>query len=125
MSRKRTKASIKKNCDKLMGQHIRSRGYCECCNNRDKAQLQWCHIKSRRYLSIRWDELNSLCLCAKCHRWFTDHPDLFTKWIDKLWPDRLDKLNKQFQVIYKMTLEDRLNIERNIKHEMANNKTSS
>ena len=112
---KRTEKSIKKSCDKLMSQFIRSRGYCENCGERDSSQLQWCHIKSRRYLSIRWELDNSLCLCAKCHRWYTDHPDLFTKWIERKFPGRLDRLNKKFQKKFKMTMEDRLEKEKELK----------
>lgn len=114
---KRTESSVKKSCDKLMSVLIRSRGRCENCGTRDN--LQWCHIKSRRYLSIRWNINNSLCLCSGCHRWFSDHPDLFTKWIDKNWPGRLDELNREFQKIFKMTLDDRLLIEQKLKDEKA------
>jgi len=48
-----------------------------------KDGLQWCHIISRRFLVIRWEMRNCLCLCAACHRWGTDNPMDWTLWLIK------------------------------------------
>ena len=37
-------------------------------------RLQWCHIYSRRYQSLRWHTLNSMMLCAGCHLWQHHNP---------------------------------------------------
>lgn len=65
--------------DKISGAKCRSLGYCEKCGS--TSWLQWCHIKSRKFQIIRWNPINHLCLCAKCHRWGHDEPDAFTRWI--------------------------------------------
>lgn len=43
--------------------------------------LQWCHIYSRRYLSVRWDPLNSVALCPKCHIAGHHSPLEFAEWV--------------------------------------------
>lgn len=51
-------------------------------------QMQWCHIKSRRYLATRWRPENALALCAAHHRWSHDNPDEFIPWWEREFPDR-------------------------------------
>jgi len=51
-------------------------------------QLQWMHIKSRRYLSTRWLPANSLAGCAAHHRWSHDNPDEFIEWWLRTYPER-------------------------------------
>lgn len=108
-----SKKTLKAKADKLAGQSCRARGYCESaawfgrnedpenpiwseqrrhqCSNR----LEWAHIKSRGYCSIRHDPKNCVCLCNICHRYFTQNPDEWKRFIDWLDPDRWDYLNKQ------------------------------
>ena len=64
--RKPSKKTLKARADKLFSAYIRSRGKCEWCGKSDDT-LQTAHIFSRRFLVTRWDELNALCLDAKCH----------------------------------------------------------
>jgi hypothetical protein len=57
----------------------RDKARCRRCNlerrlDGKSKQLQWCHVYSRRYTSLRWDLDNSLCLCAECHRWQHQNP---------------------------------------------------
>lgn len=60
-------------CDRLCGMIVRSRGACEVCGSTNV--LQWAHIVSRRYRSVRWDwKNNSLCLCSRCHCRYTWNP---------------------------------------------------
>lgn len=39
------------------------------------------HIHGRKHQATRYDPDNAVCLCAKCHYWFTDHPTEFTYWL--------------------------------------------
>ena len=99
--RKPNKSTLKRKLDKLAGEAIRSIGYCEAHAydkpNSCSTQLQWCHLKSRRYLVTRWDPLNAVCMCAACHRFFTDHPDHFRNFIEDKFPGRWDYLNAKFR----------------------------
>jgi DNA polymerase III alpha subunit len=62
----------KAKADRLFSQLIRSRGRCESCGS--TSYLQTAHVVSRRFSATRCDENNALCLCAKCHHHYTDHP---------------------------------------------------
>lgn len=73
---------------------IRSYGQCERCGK--KSNLQAAHIESRRFLSIRYDLENGLCLCAGCHMWAHAHPTQFTFWLEEyLGRDLLEELHKR------------------------------
>lgn len=69
----------KAKCDTLTSQIVRSIGHCERCGSTE--WLQCSHIVSRRYSATRCDLDNVQCLCAKCHRYFTDWPKEFSRWI--------------------------------------------
>lgn len=69
----------KAKCDVLFSQRIRSVGRCEKCGS--VLNLQCAHVISRRYAHVRTDERNAVCLCAKDHAYFTDHPVEFAAWI--------------------------------------------
>jgi hypothetical protein len=58
---------------------IRSIGYCEKCGTSEG--LTTSHIVGRRYSATRTDLKNSQCLCFSCHRYFTDWPKEFSRWI--------------------------------------------
>ena len=78
---------------KLHAQIIRSKGSCEKCGAGEQAFLQCAHIISRKYSWTRTDLDNAFCLCASCHRFFTDNPvefGIFT--IDKIGDDKFDEL---------------------------------
>ena len=57
---------------KLHAAIVRSRAGCESCGSSD--HLQCAHIISRKYSWTRTDLENAFCLCARCHRHFTDNP---------------------------------------------------
>jgi len=102
-----TKKSTKNKLDKIVGnwcRTIRNGGKCERCGSRgnNSRDIQWAHLKSRRYLSVRWSEDNCFCLCAKCHRWFTDNPDDFYKWIEKHHSEQYERLMTQFRAVNPM-----------------------
>jgi len=52
-------------------------------------KLQWCHVFSRRYHSVRWDPDNSLALCSGCHLWQHQNPTLASEWYAEKWTVRL------------------------------------
>jgi 5-methylcytosine-specific restriction endonuclease McrA len=74
----RTKA-----CDALFGKIIRARGACESCGQ--TWDLQCAHGFSRRYRSVRWDEVNAFCLCRGCHMKFTHRPLEWDDWLKADW----------------------------------------
>lgn len=57
---------------RLHAQIVRARGACESCGG--TSTLQCAHIISRRYASTRTDLDNAFCLCAGCHRRYTEWP---------------------------------------------------
>jgi hypothetical protein len=62
----RKKALINK-CDKLFSIYIRKKfKKCEICSNPETLQPSHCY--SRMNMSVRWNEMNVLCLCDKHHR---------------------------------------------------------
>lgn len=88
-------------CDALFSKIIRSVGYCEKCGSTD--WLQTSHIISRRYSATRCDERNSQCLCAKCHRYFTDWPKEFSRWItDSVGISTYEELKLKSESVTKM-----------------------
>lgn len=114
---RRTKSSIKESCDQMAAMLCRNRGRCQRCKS--VQNLQWSHIKSRRFLSIRWDEDNCLCMCASCHRWWHDHPDESGQWFAMTFPDQYKRLQRKFQPITKLSLLDYLLIEADLKKKTA------
>lgn len=78
----------KAKADKLFSEIVRSIGECEAagyapgpCSN----QLQCMHIISRRYSATRTDLRNAFSGCASHHRYYTDHPREFSKFISETW----------------------------------------
>ena len=68
----------KRKSDVLFSQHVRLVGKCEKCGT--SQTLQCAHWISRRYAWTRTDPRNAFCLCAGCHRYFTDRPTEFSDW---------------------------------------------
>jgi hypothetical protein len=83
MAKLKTYKGLKAKADKLFSEVIRSVGYCESCDGTH--YLQTAHIISRRYNTTRTDTRNAYCLCAKCHRFYTDHPRQFSRFISTTW----------------------------------------
>jgi len=87
MSVKRAKGA-KAKADKLFSEVIRSVGYCEADGYDDvrcSPQLQCMHIISRRFNATRCDTRNAFSGCAAHHRFFTDHPREFSRFITTTW----------------------------------------
>lgn len=84
---------------KLHSSIIRSLGYCEnfqqCgyeeCPCEDKwshklgCKLQCAHIQGRTASATRTQLRNAFCLCASCHRIFTDKPLTFSRFVTTTW----------------------------------------
>jgi len=90
---------------KLHALIIRSHGRCERCGSGHV--LQCAHIISRKYSWTRTDLENAFCLCASCHRFFTDNPvefGIFT--IDKIGDDKFDELIQKRNSIDKFDWEE-------------------
>lgn len=71
----------KKKCDQLFSELIRKAGKCHRCGS--IYRLQCAHIFTRGYYTIRWDIENAVCLCSKCHVYFTYKP---IEWEDYIKP---------------------------------------
>lgn len=69
---------IKRRCDLLFSQLIRSRGACEYCGRKPpEATLQTAHLLSRRFIRTRYEPSNAFALCGSCHMAMTDDPVKF------------------------------------------------
>jgi hypothetical protein len=105
---------VKGKLDKLVGNFFRSRP-CDLAQTDPthicKGHMEWCHIKTRKYLLLRWDFFNNLTLCSSAHFYFTNNPDTFTHWLDEHFPGRTEYLNKklaELRPIKKFELEELL-----------------
>lgn len=87
-----TKSALKRKADKLFSAFIRETNQCEWCGARNDT-LQAAHIFTRAYNVTRYDPLNALCLCAKCHfRWHKE-PIEAVEWVrEYLGSDVYDEL---------------------------------
>jgi len=94
-----SQAVAKKKADRLFSRLVREHGRCEHCGSLGTSvQLQCAHWISRRYSHTRTDLANAFCLCAACHRWFTDHPTEFGRWaIGRRGEDTYQRLLRQSQ----------------------------
>lgn len=108
--KKTPEARRKQKLDKLFSLKVREVGVCQASDFRPMANhsevLQCAHRKSRRYLVIRWDFRNADCLCAGCHRYFHDHPDIHKKFVDYRDPGAWDYLNEKLQNEMKPNYEE-------------------
>jgi 5-methylcytosine-specific restriction endonuclease McrA len=76
------KTHAKREADRLCRLVVLERdGYtCQRCGATEA--IQWCHILTRSELSLRWNPLNSLALCASCHVYMTHRPVEWMEWVD-------------------------------------------
>jgi len=100
-----SKVTLTRKADALARKACHARGYCEAAfwakysppkttGGKCGQELQWCHILSRRHKKIRWSPLNCLCMCADCHRYFTDHSAEFGLMVEALYPGRIELLGQ-------------------------------
>lgn len=65
--------------DRIFSKLVRERAdyICEHCGinlRHDPRRMHCAHIHSRKHRSTRWRGNGACCLCASCHRRFTDFP---------------------------------------------------
>lgn len=84
--------SLKIALDKVTRKFVKTRDdyICQRCGNPTSGKgCHWAHIYGRgRGLFMRWDFLNSLVLCAGCHRWAHSQPLDFGEWFAQRFPAR-------------------------------------
>ena len=100
---KATRKTLKKACDKLFSELVRSRGACERCGK--TTSLQTSHIISRTYMGTRFDPDNANALCGGCHLWWHHEPIEAARWLEGKWPGRYDRLNFKRRAISKLDLQ--------------------
>lgn len=95
--RKTTPGKMARECDRLFSLIIRHAGVCRYhINTPCKGPLQCAHIVSRRYRTVRWHEGNAMPLCAGAHRYFTDRPLEWERFVrDYLPGDTFSALKEQ------------------------------
>ena len=83
---------------KLHAEVTRMYGACEACGkDSSQVQLQCAHINSRRFSSTRTLLINAYSLCAGCHRFYTDHPREFSRFITRTWHQPM------YDLVYQMS----------------------
>jgi 5-methylcytosine-specific restriction endonuclease McrA len=85
-------AKLKKRLDALARQLTFERDRNKCVRCGKRAGLQWCHVRSRRYLSTRWRGENLMTLCSGCHLWWHHEPIEAVMWWRTLYPKRAEVL---------------------------------
>ena len=102
--KKLSKTTLKRKADILLSKFIRSLDHCERCGS--IKTLQAAHVYSRRYVNLRYDIQNVMCLCAKCHFQWHDSPLDSIIWFNQNYPERLEYLKKKRNIIKKWTIKD-------------------
>jgi hypothetical protein len=64
---------------------------CVACG-RDDIGVQWAHVHTRGMRYVRWDALNSVGLCARCHYAYTKAPAKWIKFVERTWPGRFVRI---------------------------------
>ena len=85
------RSTIRNSLDKVVPQIIKLRDeqICQRCGHYCSGQgCHWSHIYSRTRLSMRWNLLNAIVLCAGCHQWWHDNPIDSGRWFAEKWPVR-------------------------------------
>ena len=106
MSRPATKKTYIAKLDDIVSRIVRSKGHCERCGCSSYEQLQCCHIYSRKNHSARWDFYNLMCLCAKCHTHFHDHPASLGDFVRTILKRDPDEIERKANEVKKWTLWD-------------------
>ena len=94
-----------KKCDKEFSLLVRSIGSCQYCGNRES--LQTAHIVGRSNKTLRWNPLNAICLCTRCHIFkFHRSPLEFIDFLGSRYPERMVYLRVKRNKITNRTIED-------------------
>lgn len=61
------------------------------------AVIQWCHVHTRRWLCLRWEEDNAFAGCDRCHKRFDNNKVLGFDWFSKKFSERWERLVRFLQ----------------------------
>lgn len=94
MRRATVRMPLKRELDRLCRELVFRRDGHRCRKCGATKRLQWSHVHSRRLLSLRWDPMNSMCLCVRCHLfWWHKEPLEAAAWFAETfgpaWADTL------------------------------------
>ena len=79
---------------------------CEKCGRKD-VKLDCAHVIPRTNKTLRWDPMNALSLCYRCHvRWAHENPLEFTSWFEKYYRGRYTYLMHHKNTLSKRTTEE-------------------
>ena len=81
--------------DALFSQYIRTRDGWACRVCGSPLRIQCGHIISRRYHAVRFDPMNAVALCGRCHMKYTRNPLAWEAWVEDRFPRRLGMLKGQ------------------------------
>jgi len=95
----------KNRCDKAMSQLVRDKGFCEHCGSSTN-QLQHNHVIGRGNQTLRYDIINGMCLCARCHLWWHHEPVESGIWFKEKFPERYEYLMKARDTYTKRKIAD-------------------
>jgi hypothetical protein len=105
----RSKAAMIRDLDKSARVDVvesRDKNVCQwCCKKagdwdpelKRPVRIQWCHVHTRRWLCVRWDEDNSFAGCDRCHNRFDNNKVLGFDWFAKKFPERWERLVRFLQ----------------------------
>lgn len=97
-----------KKCDAVFSKIIRSTGYClwpETAEEKHKGRSECSHIFSRRYMAIRWHELNAKPLCTAHHFNWHKHPAEAAIFLATIrTPEEIKWLKEQTNVVKQWTV---------------------
>lgn len=107
---------------KLHSELVRSIGNCEkCFRQPPEVQLQAAHIQGRKASATRTLLINAFCLCASCHRIFTDRPLDFSRFVTTTWAQEYrETLLRLSNTMTKVNWTDRLAELKQYKVELEN-----
>ena len=112
------RAKLVKEADRVFSTYIRKKssinGYCRCvtCGTRDKWQnMDNGHYLSRRYMQIRYDEMNCHVQCKRCNQTLSGNLTKYKDYLIKTYGfDPTEMLKRRVQTRGKVTINDIQNI---------------
>lgn len=78
-----TRRALEARLDRAWAAKVREAGRCAACPS--TGPLDAAHGIRRGYLATRRDSRNGFPLCRGCHRFYTEHPDLWDRWLIVTW----------------------------------------
>jgi 5-methylcytosine-specific restriction endonuclease McrA len=94
-----------KRCDKAFSLLVRSVGSCQYCGTGEN--LQTAHIVGRSNKTLRWNPINAVCLCTRCHIFKFHHSPLeFVEWLESRYPERMVYIRANRNKITNRTVDD-------------------